>query len=205
MPPSSGGAPPPPAGPRGRAAAIADGLRGAFRLAGGHADGLLLIEATPEGALRSFWAAAICLPGFLALRLLPWAETGGPPLGLMRGLAAELIGYVVAWAGFALLSLGVAEAVGRRAEWPHFIAAWNYANVVQYLVLLLLTLPAALGLSGALASALGLAALGYAVWLEWFVARLALRVGGGRAAGLVALDLMLGLFVGGLVMKMSGG
>ena len=98
----------------------------------------------------------------------------------------------------------MADAAGRRRHWPQFIAAWNYTNVVQYLVLLLLTLPTAAGLSGTLGNALGLVAVGYALWLEWFVTREALHVGGGRAAGVVLLDLVIGLFVGGLVTRMSG-
>lgn len=182
---------------------IEAGLRGASMLARGRPEGLMLIESSPAGVARSFWAAALCLPGFLALRLLGWAETGVPDVG--RSLLAELLGYVCTWAGFALASLPLAEATGRRAEWPQFIAAWNWANVVQYLVLLALTVPASLGLPPLLANGLGLAALGYALWLEWFVAKAALRVSGGRAAAFVLLDLMLGLFVGGLVGRLSGG
>jgi hypothetical protein len=183
---------------------VARGLQGAFRLARGDADGLALIEASPEGALRSFWAAVLCLPGFMALRLIAWSAAAGPEGGVARALTAELIGYVCAWTGFALASLLVAEAMGRQGRWPHFIAAWNYTNVVQYLVLLLMTVPVALGATGAVPNALALAGLGYALWLEWFVARLALGVGGGRAAGVVVLDLMLGLFIGGLVARMGG-
>ena len=187
-------------------AAVAAGLRGGFRLGRGDASGLGLIDATPEGALRSFWAAAICLPAFLALRLLSWSTTGGPAGGgVARRLAAELIGYAAAWAGFALASRPVAEVFGRRNRWPQFLAAWNYANVVQYLVLLALTVPTALGLPGWLANGLGLAAVGYALWLEWFVARAALQLGGGQAVALVALDLVIGLFVHGLVAQLSGG
>jgi hypothetical protein len=182
---------------------IATGLRGAFRLAQGRVDGLLQIEATPEGVRRSFYAALLCLPAFVALKLLAWA--GAPPeAGLTRGFAAELIGYAISWAGFALASLPLAEAQGRRAEWPHFIAAWNWANVVQYLVLLGLTLPAAFGLPEVLARWLGLAALGYALWLEWFVAKVALNVPGGRAVGFVLLDLVIGIFVGGFVAQLAG-
>jgi hypothetical protein len=98
----------------------------------------------------------------------------------------------------------LAEALGRRARWPHFIAAWNFANVVQYLVLLALTLlPEALGLPRSIGQGLGLVALGYALWLEWFVARTALQVQAGLATGLVVLDFLIGLFVGGLVMRLS--
>jgi hypothetical protein len=184
---------------------IEAGLRGAFLLARGRVDGLLLIESSASGVARSFWAAALCLPAFLALRLLAWAGTGGPEAGVARGLAAELIGYAIAWAGFALASLPVAEAQGRKAEWPRFIAAWNWANVVQYVVLLALTVPAAFGLPELVAQGLGLAALGYALWLEWFVAKTALRLSGGRAVGFVMLDLALGIFIGGLVARLSGG
>ena len=183
---------------------IAAGLRGAIRLAQGKADGLLLVESSAEGVVRSFWAAALCLPGFLALKLLSWAAEP-PAAGFGRGLAAELIGYVVAWAGFALASRPLAEAQGRKAEWPRFIAAWNWANVVQYLVLLALTVPAALGLPDVLAHGLSLAALGYALWLEWFVAKSALQLSGGVAAMFVMLDLLLGIFIGGFVGRLSGG
>ena len=94
---------------------------------------------------------------------------------------------------------------GRRADWPRFIAAWNWANVVQYLVLIALTVPAAFGLPDAIAQGLGLAALGYALWLEWFVAKSALRLAGGAAVLFVALDLLLGIFIGGFVGRLSGG
>lgn len=184
---------------------IAAGLRGAFRLAQGKPDGLLLVDDSAEGVARSFWAAALCLPGFLALKLLAWSGDSLPSAGFGRGTAAELIGYAAAWAGFALASLPLAEAQGRRAEWPRFIAAWNWANVVQYLVLIALTVPAAFGLPGGIAQGLGLAALGYALWLEWFVAKTALRLPGGTAALFVGLDLMLGIFIGGLVGRLSGG
>src|SRR4051794_25791437 len=67
---------------------IEAGLRGAFLLARGRTDGLSLIDGSPSGAGRSFWAAAICLPAFFALRFLTWSEGGGPELGLLRGMVA---------------------------------------------------------------------------------------------------------------------
>lgn len=161
------------------------------------------MEATPAGAWRSFAAAGLCLPAFFALRFLAWAPGGAPDGGLLVGLTAEFIGYVCGWAGFALATLPLAEATGRRAAWPRFIAAWNWANVVQYLVLLLMSVPGLLGLPGLLAHGLGLAALGYALWLEWFVTTRALNISGPRAAVFVVLDMMLGIFIGGLVGRLS--
>lgn len=185
--------------------AIEAGLRGAVILGRGQPHGLMLIEDTAAGIGRSFWAAAICLPAFLALRLLSWSETEGPGANLPYSLLVELIGYAGAWAGFALAALPVARAMGREAQWPHFVAAWNWANVVQYVVVLAIALPAALGLPAIIGNGLGLAALGYAVWLEWFVARTALRLRGSQAAGFVVIDLAIGLFVGGMVARLTGG
>ncbi len=184
---------------------IEAGLRGAAILARGQPHGLMLIEDTPAGVARSFWAAAVCLPAFLALRLLSWSEDAGPGAAPAASLLVELIGYACAWAGFALASLPLARALGREAAWPHFVAAWNWANVVQYAVVLALALPAALGLPASVAQGLGLAALGYAMWLEWFVAKAALRIGGGQAAGFVAIDLAIGIVVSGMVARLSGG
>ncbi|MGG5822893.1 hypothetical protein [Falsiroseomonas sp. HW251] len=163
------------------------------------------MENSPEGAWRSFAAAFVCLPAFLALRVLAWASLGLPSGGVLRSLTAEMIGYAVAWVGFALVSLALAQHWGKAAGWPRFIAAWNWTNVVQYVVLLALAVPAALGLPDVAAQVLTLVGLGYAVWLEWFVARTALGIDRSGAALLVVLDLTLGLFLGGLIRTLSGG
>jgi len=122
-----------------------------------------------------------------------------------RALAADLLAYVCSWAGFALASLPLAEAMGRRALWPRLIAAWNWTNLVQYVVLSVLLLPSLLGMPGMVTDTLGLLGLGYAVWLQWFVARAALGVSGLRAAAFVALDLGIAIFLSGLVIRISAG
>jgi hypothetical protein len=185
---------------------MAAGLRGALLLARGRAAGLMLIDPSAPAALRSFRVALFCLPVLLLLRLLGWSEGRGPPGGAVLALAAETVGFVLAWAGFALASLPVADALGRRARWPLFLAAWNYSNVVQYGVLLAATgLPLLVGLPGIVTQALGLVALGYIVWLEWFVVRVALGVSSAQAVGLVVLDLLIGVFVAGLVARLALG
>lgn len=184
---------------------ITAGLAGAFLLGKGRREGFALMEDTAEGAWRSFVAAFVCLPAFLALRLFAWAGLGTPEGGIARALVAELIGYAIAWVGFALISLPLVDNWGRGAAWARFISAWNWTNVVQYIVLLALALPGALGLPEGMAQLLTFAGLGYAIWLEWFVARHALGVDGLRATVLVVLDLALGLFIGGLIRTLSEG
>jgi hypothetical protein len=166
---------------------------------------MALMEASPAGALRSFVAAAICLPAFLALRLLSWSAMDAPPEALARPLVAELTGYVYGWVLFALVSLPVIAGWGRAAQWPRFLSAWNWISVVQYLLQIALAALLMLGLPGILAQALTLVVVGYSLWLEWFMARAALGITGGRAAGLVVLDLGLGLFIAGFVQRLSMG
>lgn len=184
---------------------ISAGLAGAFLLARGRAEGLALMETTPAGAWRSFIVAAICLPAFLALRAFAWAQGGAGVEVLGRPLVAELITYVLGWTVFALASSWVSGLLGRGAAWPRFIAAWNWTNIVQYLLWLALAVPIAFGASGLVIQALTLAAFGYLIWLEWFTVRAALGVSGRQATAVVFLDLVIGVFLAGLAQRLALG
>ncbi|MBR0651156.1 hypothetical protein GXW78_15900 [Roseomonas terrae] len=153
-----------------------------------------------QDARASFIAAALCLPIFLLLR-----AGAGSAADPGRALAADLIAFVCSWAGFALASIPIAEAMGRRALWPRFIAAWNWVNLVQYSVMALLSLPDLLGLTGIIAGAMALSGLGYALWLQWFTTRVALGLPGPKAVAFVALDLGLSVFLSGLAATMAAG
>ncbi len=180
------------------------GIAGALLLARGRAAGINAFVPTMEEARASFIAALICLPIFLLLRA-GFPSSGAAAADPLRAVVSDLIAYVCSWAGFALASLPLAEAMGRRALWPRFIAAWNWANLVQYVVLGVLTLPAILGLPGFIADALGLLGLGYAVWLQWFTARVGLGLNGLRAAAFVALDLGIAVFLSGFAVRIAAG
>jgi hypothetical protein len=173
-------------------------------LAGGNPAGMALIPAGHGGAWNSLWAAVLCLPAFIAMRLIAWAGSAGPTSGIAFALAAELCGYVITWVGYALATRPLAEATGRLAEWPRFVAAWGWSHVVQYLVFIALAAASALGLPLLLDNALGLAAIGYMLWLEWFIAKEALRITGGRAVVFVLLDMLFGIFVFTFAGKLYG-
>jgi hypothetical protein len=183
---------------------VARGIAGALLLARGRAAGIGAFHPTMEDARASFLAALFCLPIFLLLRA-GFPAPGSAVMDPVRGLAADLIAYVCSWAGFALASLPLTEALGRRAMWPRLIAAWNWVNFVQYLVLGVLALPAMLGAPGSVADALGLVGLGYAIWMQWFAARVALQISGLRAAAFVAIDLGLSVFLSGLTARIALG
>ncbi len=188
---------------------LGNGLQGAMLLARGRAEGLLLVAA-PEAhamkaAARSFWAAAICLPAFICLQLIGLAQEPRLPPQAAHGFALQLLGYAIDWAGFALLSRFIARAMGRLPVWPRFIAAWNWCNVVQYLLLVAASLPPLLGMPDIVGQTAWLVATGWALWIEWYATRLALGIGVIPAAGLVLLDEAVGFALLAIIQALPGG
>ena len=177
------------------------GLRAALLLARGRADGVRLLDVGPAGAPAlagySFFAALICLPAFAGMRGLDWLGTGAPP-GAWHNAVIDLLGFIVGWAGFALASHRLAKALHRAPRWPRFITVWNWCNVLQYVAMLAALVPVLLGLPDWVDETVWLVAMGWALWLEWFATRAALEIPGLPAAGLVALDLVIGLVVEGI-------
>ncbi len=181
---------------------VGNGLHAGLLLARGRSKGIELLAASAEAeaaaARTSFWAIVLSLPAFVALHLLDWAQNGLPPHATHQ-FAADLLTYVIGWVGFALLSHRVAAMLGRSARWPRFVAAWNWCNVIQYLMLVIGTaLPQLLGLPDIVQETAWLVAMGWALWLEWYATHLALNITRAQAAALVAADFALGLFLLGL-------
>ena len=172
------------------------GLSGAFALARGQREGMEAMPAGPRAASLSFWAAAICLPAFVALRLLAWNGLGAPARPIHAMLAAILL-FVIGWAGYAVLSHRVVAVLGRAPLWPRFIVAWNWCNVAQYALFLAASVPGLLGVPTWMDQTLSLVALFWALWLQWYAARLALRIAALPALMMVALDALIGLLLAG--------
>jgi hypothetical protein len=186
------------------ASAVTSGLHGALLLARGRADGVGYVEDDMAGATRSFWALAICLPAFVCLRLLAWMEGGMPPHAA-HVFAMDLLSYGLSWCGFAVLSHRLVGAMGLAARWPRFIALWNWCNVVQYLLLVVFSIPGLLGAPALFDQAAQLFALGWALWLEWFAFRLTLGIGVISAIGLVSLDVAIGVLLAAVRLALVSG
>ncbi|WP_431280591.1 hypothetical protein ACQW02_14335 [Humitalea sp. 24SJ18S-53] len=167
---------------------------------------MALLPTDGAGAWRAtVRSILICLPAFLALRLIAWGGAA-PPVGLLPGLLIETLAFVTAWAALLLGTLPLVNAAGAAARWPHFVAAWNWANVPQYVVLLIaMIVPPALGLPDWVSHGLALSAFGWALWLEWWVAKVALGAGPLVAAAIVVTDVLIGIVVGGVAGRLVGG
>ena len=175
---------------------IRAGLSGAFAMALGRREGMDILPADPDAPALSFWAVGICLPAFVVLRLLAWSAAT-PPDQPVRTLLAGVLLYIIGWAGYAVLSHRVVAVLGRAALWPRYIVAWNWCNVVQYTLFIVASLPGVLGVPDWMQQTLSLIALFWALWLEWFAARLALQIGAMPALMLVGLDVLIGLLLAG--------
>ncbi len=167
-----------------------------------------------EAARRSFLAGAICLPIFVGLHALDvitaklqqeprrvdmsWSDLDWTAADL-RGLAVAICGFVIGWVGFALVSHRVAGRLGRASLWPRFITLWNWCNLVQYMLLATAAVIGLAPLPWFVVQTVWLVALGWAMWLEWFMTRFALAIPALLAVAMVALDVAIGMTVTGIV------
>lgn len=164
-------------------------LYGALRLARFDRRGLDHIDGSAEGAIRSFRAALFVLPGYAVLAAFdlagPLAETSTGRFILVFSIA-----YALEWTAFPLVMAWITPLIGADARYTRYVAALNWARVIQMAVFL----PALLLVFLAPDSGLAVLVLFVVVALiayHWFVAREALEIRGGQAAGIVALNMGL--------------
>jgi hypothetical protein len=164
---------------------------GALRLARGDRDGLACFDRSLDGFWRSFRAAVIAYPLFLVLLRLrlpapDWAASSGP-----RIILVETIGYVISWVLFPLVLLPVTRALGREHRFFDFMVPYNWSQVLQSALFVLVAVP-----SGAGVRLVGFAAACAVLLYEWYIARVGLDVSRLAAALVVLLDIVLSLAVG---------
>jgi hypothetical protein len=179
-------------------------LQGALLLARGKASGASLVESDAQGAVRSFWALPVCLPTIVCLRLMDWAGPGLPP-DAAHALARDLMVFIVSWLLYAVVTHQLAPRFGRAHRWPHFIAAWNWCNVIENLLLVFGGIPGLLGAPHVVDQVSQLVTMGWALWLEWYAIKLTFSSGPLLAAFLVLLDQAIGLVLAGMAFSLSGG
>lgn len=173
-------------------------LHGAWLLARGQPIGLALLSVPPDAVAeetgQSFWALALSIPAFVALQAIGWV-TDGVPEDVAGTFVRDLLGLIVGWLGFLALMHPVCRRIGRPAQWPRFVVAWNWCSLLQALMLVVAGLPALLGAPEWLGETAGLVALGWSLWMGWFLTRLTLALSPLMAAVVVGLDLSFELLV----------
>ena len=171
-------------------------LTGCLRLARGDRGGLSCFDRSLDGFWRSFRAAVICYPLYLVLLAMrvsvaEWQTSGG-----WRIVMVETIGYVVAWVAFPLLMLNVVRWIGREHRFLEFMVPYNWCQVPQSALFVLVGLESASGILSIQASqAIDIVAALATLVYEWFIARVALDTTGRVAVFVVLVDLVLGVLI----------
>jgi len=172
-------------------------IGGALKLARGDRRGLGFFDTSIDGFWRSFRAALICYPFFLVLLGFRVAAPSWASSGVPRILMVETIGYAISWVAFPLLVLPLARWLGREDRFLAFMVAYNWCQVPQTLLFIILGASAASGLfSAEFAQVAEFAAAVAVLVYEWYIARVALAVSASRAVPVVLIDLLLGTVLG---------
>ena len=175
---------------------IAVGLAGAVRLVKLDLTGLDYYGDTPDDFWRSFLAAVVVAPLFLLYLVLRFI--GAPPAdeGFLHYVIAQFLAYGIAWLAFPLVMLHLSKQLGCRDKAVRYLVAYNWVSVLQNAVYLPIII---LSMTGALAQGVGnllaVAALMWVLGLTFYITRAALGVTTGTAAGIVFMDLLLGLLI----------
>lgn len=176
---------------------LARNLQGAFRLAGRDPSGLDWFGTDLGAFWRSFFAAVIAIPFYVAI------VAGSPvdrPITVTDGAytLTQTIAYVCGWFAFPLVMVYVTQLIDRQAQYVRYIVAANWCSTIPLCIFGVLAL---LGASGTLpqgiVDTIYFIVLLWTLAFHWFVARVGLEINGLGAAGIVALDMMIGLLISG--------
>ena len=168
-------------------------IGGALKLARGDSRGLGSFDTSLDGFWRSFRAALICYPMYLALLAMRVPAPPWDSAGVIRIVLIESIAFVISWTAFPLLILPLSRAFGRENRFLAFMVVYNWCQVPQTVLFLIVGLDIAAGiLPGSAGDAVGLAAAIAVMVYEWYIARLALTIPAAQAVLVVLVDLVLG-------------
>jgi hypothetical protein len=164
-------------------------------------DAMKLFDLTVDGFWRSFGAVVLVVPifvvGALADRQRIASEaTEALTTSVSHDLFERLVALGIDWLALPILLFFAARSLRIERTYTAFIVARNWSAVIAAVPFGVISLLYLFGfLSTELMALLGLAALAIVLRYSFIVARTALGVGIGFAAGLVAFDFFLSLLI----------
>jgi hypothetical protein len=170
---------------------IARALAGLWRLVQLDPSGLTYFDRTLAGFWRSFRVAFLVAPvhAWLFVVQLDHIELGA---GWARILIVAILTYTIGWFLFPAIAYEICRRIDRSAEYPGYIAVYNWSAIVAAALDLLASLPGIMGLMS-FESMVLLSWLAYLLFIGylWFLAKNALKLEGLLASGIVLLDVVL--------------
>lgn len=178
---------------------IIRGVWGAWRLARRDTGGMAMFDISPDGAAKSFVAAALALPFYLVMQgmLLGFRW---PLLLQPLPLAIEILGFAAGWALMPAALTWILPWLNRDRRLPETLVAYNWAMLLIVLVQFARMVIDAVGLFPGPLSIIVTIAVAAACYLyEGFVLRTAVEVEVPIAAGLVVFDALSSELLAGWV------
>ena len=172
-------------------------LSGAWSLIKFDPRGLTYFNCSVEGFWRSFFAAAIALPLFVALISMHAYEIESETSG---GFYVHLIRYAAGGAAFPIVMAILARLLDRTGHYARYIIAVNWMAVPQWAWVLCAS-SAGTALGGAAGSLIPLFLLLLLLYYDFFITRLALDLGVGKALLVVIIGVLLGFVLDALILS----
>ena len=172
-------------------AELTSAIRGALLLARFDAQGFNAFDRTLEGFWKSFFAAVLTGPLQLLLSFEVASASGGQAR-LGDDWLLGLLAFIVHWLAFPVVMLSVVDWLDRRQRYFAFMVAFNWSNLPQVVLLLLVYSPAVAGLMPPQAAQLlGSVVFAFILAYEWYIAKAGLDISGGKAVAVIVLDLLV--------------
>lgn len=161
-----------------------------------------VIDAFPASAamtLASFRVGLFVAPVYLLQSLFHLLKPGGGDDFLIFA-ATEVLTYVIGWTLFPVVLLHLAPRLGWGVRVLRYITVYNWFQVAVAAALLPFIVLTGLNLIPPEAAQLMMMMIGTAIMVySWFIARHSLKVPGLTASGCVILDLLLSVFINGVL------
>jgi hypothetical protein len=177
-------------------------LRGLWRLLQFDPGGLEYFDRTIAGFWRSFRVALLIAPLY-AILIPQKLEAIQPTVGWQQVLVIEILSYVVSWLLYPTVVYELCRWLNRQAEYPGYIAIYNWSAVILVTATVLVKLPTLAGVTSPDASDI----LGFIIFhlfyvYLWFIARTALKTDPLPAIGLIFVDYVLWFLLSSLHLAM---
>lgn len=167
---------------------IIRGVWGAWRLAKRDTGGMAMFDISPDGAAKSFVAAALALPLFAVARAISLGDRW-PLLLQPAPLIITVLGFVAGWLVMPAALTWLLPRLGRSQRLAEGVVAYNWATLLIQLAGFIAFLLAAIGLFPGQMGFLVLIVVQLACYVyEGFVLRTALGIELPVVAGLVVFD-----------------
>ena len=173
---------------------VGSAVYGAYRLAKQDPDGLAFFDRSANGALKSFYAAALLLPFDFAVTTADKWDFLVKTESIPTWLALESIAYIIGWTLIPVLMISVARWIDRWDRFCDFVAAFNWSHVLitaAFLPLQTLRFTGLIPLG--VFQFFGFGVLFAVLFYLWFVFKVSLNISGGMAASLVVAQYAIGL------------